>query len=120
MGSNSGSTSPTPTMQNINLRNNGQSFRRESSSSSTRGGGTSFSSRHAQQSAPIQQSTLDMQGIDPGVEFLPGSTLFAEYEGSLCLAKMLKKRGKGDCIEYLLQYKLEKKKKTKMENEGKE
>lgn len=119
--SNSDGTTPTLTTQNGRLRNNDEVFRRQSSSSSnTRSGGASSSLRHVQQATPtMQRSTIDMQGIDPGVEFLPGSTLFAEYEGSLCLAKMLKKRGKGDCIEYLLQYKLEKKKKTEMEDEGK-
>jgi len=45
-----------------------------------------------------------MKGIEPGVEFLPGSTLFAEYKGGLCLAKMLKKRGKDDYMEYFIQY----------------
>ena len=49
-------------------------------------------------------STLDMQGIESGVEFLPGSTIFAEYKGGLCLAKMIKKRGKGDYMEYYIQY----------------
>jgi hypothetical protein len=49
-------------------------------------------------------STLDMQGIEPGVDFLPGSTIFAEYKGGLCLAKMIKKRGKGDYMEYYIQY----------------
>lgn len=49
-------------------------------------------------------STLDMQGIEPGVDFLPGSTIFAEYKGGLCLAKMVKKRGKGDYVEYYIQY----------------
>jgi len=52
----------------------------------------------------IHPLTTAMQGIDPGVEFLPGSTLFAEYKGGLCLAKMLKKRGKGDYMEYYIQY----------------
>ena len=61
----------------------------------------------------ITASTVDMEGTEPGVEFLPGSTLFAEYKGSLCLAKMLKKRGKGDYMEYLLQYNMKKKKKKK-------
>jgi len=118
--SNSEDNPPTSTTQNGRLRNNDKPFGRQSSSSSnTRSGGASSSLRHVQRSIPtIQQPTIDMQGIDPGVEFLPGSTLFAEYEGSLCLAKMLKKRGKGDCMEYLLQYKLEKKK-TEMEDEGK-
>ena len=45
-----------------------------------------------------------MQGIESGVEFLPGSTIFAEYKGGLCLAKMIKKRGKGDYMEYYIQY----------------
>jgi len=49
-------------------------------------------------------STLDMQGIESGVDFLPGSTIFAEYKGGLCLAKMMKKRGKGDYMEYYIQY----------------
>ncbi|KAL7537116.1 hypothetical protein ACHAXR_008398, partial [Thalassiosira sp. AJA248-18] len=49
-------------------------------------------------------SSIDMQGIEAGVEFLPGSTLFAEYKDGLCLAKMLKKRGKGDYMEYFIQY----------------
>lgn len=49
-------------------------------------------------------STLDMQGIESGVDFLPGSTIFAEYKGGLCLAKMIKKRGKGDYMEYYIQY----------------
>ncbi|KAL7495054.1 hypothetical protein ACHAWT_003641 [Skeletonema menzelii] len=49
-------------------------------------------------------STLDMQGIEAGVDFLPGSTIFAEYKGGLCLAKMIKKRGKGDYMEYYIQY----------------
>ena len=46
----------------------------------------------------------DMLSIESGVEFLPGSTLFAEYKGGLCLAKMLKKRGKGEYMEYYIQY----------------
>jgi hypothetical protein len=56
------------------------------------------------QSSARKQSTVDMQGIEPGVEFLPGSTLFAEYKGGLCLAKMLKKRGRGDYMEYFVQF----------------
>jgi hypothetical protein len=47
---------------------------------------------------------IDMQGIPPGVEFLPGSTLFAQRRGCLCLAKMLKKRGKGEFMEYFVQF----------------
>lgn len=49
-------------------------------------------------------STIDMQGIPSGVEFLPGSTLFAERKGSLSVAKMLKKRGKGEDMEYFIQF----------------
>ena len=45
-----------------------------------------------------------MLSIESGVEFLPGSTLFAEYKGGLCLATMLKKRGKGEYMEYYIQY----------------
>jgi hypothetical protein len=52
----------------------------------------------------ISSLSGDMQSIESGVEFLPGSTLFAEYKGGLCLAKMLKKRGKGDYMEYFVQY----------------
>lgn len=70
------------------LRNNGDSKQPPSSRSQT--------SRTT--------SSLDMKGIEAGVEFLPGSQLFAEYKGGLCLAKMLKKRGKGDYMEYLIQY----------------
>lgn len=54
--------------------------------------------------AASRTSTLDMQGIESGVDFLPGSTIFAEYKGGLCLAKMIKKRGKGDYMEYYIQY----------------
>jgi len=93
----------------------------ESPFPSTRGCGASLSSSCIVQPTIQQQptiptittSTVDMQGTEPGVEFLPGSTLFAEYKGSLCLAKMLKKRGKGDYMEYLLQYNMKKKKKKK-------
>ena len=45
-----------------------------------------------------------MNGIEPGVDFLPGSQVFAEYKGGLCLAKMVKKRGKDDYMEYFVQY----------------
>lgn len=62
------------------------------------------SSRAASQlGCTISSLSGDMR-IDSGVEFLPGSTLFAEYKGGLCLAKMLKKRGKGDYMEYFVQY----------------
>merc|ERR1712238_348017 len=120
--SNLGTTTPTSAVQNPNLLINVELLRRKScSSSSTRDGVTSSLSRHVQESAAaIAQSTINMQGIDPGVEFLPGSTLFVEYKGSLCLAKMLKKRGKFGHMEYLLQFKTEKKKKIGMAVEGKE
>ena len=52
----------------------------------------------------VSSLSSDMKGIDSGVEFLPGSTIFAEYKGGLCLAKMMKKRGKGDYTEYLVEY----------------
>jgi hypothetical protein len=45
-----------------------------------------------------------MQGIPSGVEFLPGSTLFAARKGCLFLAKMLKKRGKGEDQEYFIHF----------------
>ena len=62
------------------------------------------SSQSSRKTPPRTTSTIDMKGIEPGVEFLPGSTLFAEYKGGLCLAKMLKKRGKDDYMEYFIQY----------------
>ena len=50
-------------------------------------------------------STLDiMKGIEPGVDFLPGATLFAKYKDGLSRAQMIKKRGKGDDLEYYIQY----------------
>ena len=52
----------------------------------------------------VSSLSSDMKGIDSGVEFLPGSTIFAEYKGGLCLAKMMKKRGNGDYTEYLVEY----------------
>lgn len=58
----------------------------------------------AQLGRTISSLSGDMLSIESGVEFLPGSTLFAEYKGGLCLAKMLKKRGKGDYMEYFVQY----------------
>ena len=62
------------------------------------------SSQSSRKTPPRTTSTIDMKGIEPGVEFLPGSTLFPEYKGGLCLAKMLKKRGKDDYMEYFIQY----------------
>lgn len=64
----------------------------------------SVSDQASKHSSAAAQPSIDMQGIPPGVEFLPGSTLFAERNGSLCLAKMLKKRGKGDFMEYFVQF----------------
>lgn len=67
----------------------------------------STSDQASKQSSAVAQpsfSPVDMQGIPPGVEFLPGSTLFAQRNGALCLAKMLKKRGKGDFMEYFVQF----------------
>jgi hypothetical protein len=42
--------------------------------------------------------------IEPGVAFLPGSVVFAEWSGALYLAKMVKKRFSGDRMEYLVSY----------------
>ena len=66
----------------------------------------SFSEAPKQSSAAafVSLPSIDMGGIAPGVEFLPGSTLFAQRRGCLCLAKMLKKRGKGDFMEYFIQF----------------
>ncbi|KAL3792176.1 hypothetical protein HJC23_009640 [Cyclotella cryptica] len=55
-------------------------------------------------SGRLSSPSIDMQGIPSGVEFLPGSTLFAERKGCLCVAKMLKKRGKGEHMEYYIQF----------------
>ena len=44
----------------------------------------------------------DMTGIDSGCDFLPGSTVFVLWNNSLVLAKMLKRRGKGYSMEYLV------------------
>jgi len=104
----SDNTAVTANKPSSNLRNNGESFSNQSS----------FSSCGPSQQATT--STIDMEGIEPGVEFLPGSTLFAEYNGSLCLAKMLKKRGRGDFMEYLLQYNMKKKKKKQKNEEDEE
>ena len=53
---------------------------------------------------PQTSRLYDMQSIEPGVEFLPGSTLFVQWKSGLYLGKMLKKRGKGDYMEYLISY----------------
>lgn len=47
---------------------------------------------------------LDMTGIEAGVEFLPGSTVFIVWKNALYLGKMLKKRGKGVDMEYFVHY----------------
>ena len=67
---------------------------------------TPLLTRELSQSSRASSSSVNtqMQGIETGVEFLPGSTLFAVYKSGLCLAKMLKKRGKGEHTEYLVQF----------------
>jgi hypothetical protein len=47
---------------------------------------------------------LEMTGIEAGVEFLPGSTVFIVWKNALYLGKMLKKRGKGADMEYFVHY----------------
>lgn len=47
---------------------------------------------------------IDMSNIDSGVDFLPGSTIFVLWKGGLYLGKMLKKRGKGERMEYFVHY----------------
>ncbi len=47
---------------------------------------------------------LDMGDIDSGVDFLPGSTIFVVWKKSLYLGKMLKKRGRGQDMEYYVHY----------------
>lgn len=55
--------------------------------------------------SPVAKLSLsDAEGLTPGVEFLPGSTLFATKDGRLQLAKMLKRRGEGVHREYYVQY----------------
>ena len=59
----------------------------------------------ASRASGTTSSTLDiMKGFEPGVDFLPGATLFAKYKGGLSRAQMIKKRGKGDDLEYYIQY----------------
>ena len=53
---------------------------------------------------PKISQLYDMQSIESGVEFLPGSTLFVQWKNGLYLGKMLKKRGKGEHMEYLIHY----------------
>ena len=61
-------------------------------------------SRASSRAQSSRAASIDMEGIEPGVDFLPGSTIFAQYKSGLCLAKMVKKRGKGDYMEYFIQY----------------
>ena len=53
---------------------------------------------------PVQDGGLNLEGIESGVAFLPGSTVFAVWKNALYPGKMLKKRGKGDDMEYLVHY----------------
>ncbi len=53
---------------------------------------------------PVSSKLYDMQNIEPGVTFLPGSTLFVQWKNGLYLGKMLKKRGKGEHMEYYVHY----------------
>ena len=48
--------------------------------------------------------TVDLFRIYSGVEFLPGSMIFAERKNKLHLAKMIKRRGRGDNMEYYIHY----------------
>lgn len=48
--------------------------------------------------------SADLKDIDSGCDFLPGSTIFVEWKNGLYLAKMLKKRGKGENMEYFVHY----------------
>ena len=45
-----------------------------------------------------------LEGVESGVPFLPGSTLFAKVGDELHLAKMVKKRGDIDDMEYFISY----------------
>jgi hypothetical protein len=56
------------------------------------------------QKKPITSRLYDMNNIEAGMEFLPGSTLFVQWRNGLYLGKMLKKRGKGEHMEYLIHY----------------
>jgi len=53
---------------------------------------------------PIILKPVDMTDIDSGCNFLPGSTIFVEWKNGLYLAKMLKKRGKRENMEYFVHY----------------
>jgi len=50
----------------------------------------------------VTSRLYDMKDIDSGVDFLPGSTLFIQWNSGLYLGKMIKRRGKGDHMEYLI------------------
>jgi len=71
----------------------------DAENSQTRSGDT-----RSAQPAVCSARTFEMQDVRSGVNFLPGSTIFAEYKGGLCLAKMVKKRGRGEFMEYFIQY----------------
>ena len=47
---------------------------------------------------------VDLSGIDAGCDFLPGSTIFVEWKNGFYLAKMLKKRGRRENMEYFVHY----------------
>lgn len=60
--------------------------------------------RHPVQLSFRHTSSFGIKGVYSGVDFLPGSTIFAAYNGGMCLAKMVKKRGRGEFMEYFIQY----------------
>ena len=72
----------------------------------------SVSRQVSRQSSTGSVSGLDgLERVEPGVTFMPGSTLFAKVGTELHLAKMVKKRGSTDTyMEYFVSY--TKKKKT--------
>ena len=45
-----------------------------------------------------------LRNVDSGVDFLPGSTLFANIKNALHLAKMVKKRAQNGAVEYMIHY----------------
>ena len=73
----------------------------------------SVSRQVSRQSSTGSVSGLDeLERVEPGVTFMPGSTLFAKVGDELHLAKMVKKRGSTDTyMEYFVSY-TNKKKKT--------
>ena len=62
--------------------------------------------REPRRKASVQPAhgVLNLEGIESGVTFLPGSTVFAVWKNALYPGKMLKKRGKGVDMEYLIHY----------------